>query len=559
MSVSIHDVARIKRTELTGACRWRVGLLLMGLLLVGCGNTQVKRTPELEALAAKSSQIEKVQLKDHSQSEPVSIEQATEEQARKTADPNATQNHRIELSLEQARVAALTNNLDLKFYLIGPEIAQQTVDEERAKFEWAFFGSAGYSRSELDEEGNTVAIQSYRAGVEAPLRTGGSLQASLPFSQADYSLEDTEGVAEAAVSVTYIQSLLRGAGTRINTHSIRIATYEKDMVDADTKLVAISILGNVDIVYWQLYAARRELDVRREQYKLAEDQLDHARRKVGAGAAPKNEIVLAEAGLASRLEDVINAETSVRDRERELKRILNRDDLPLSVEIDIIPTSEPHPIGLDLDPEAIVTAALENRMDMAGLEFQMAVDELDLELARNRRLPDVTFDYTYTTGAQAGSLGSAFSDITGGSLQEHAVGLSAAIPLGNRAAEARYRRARLQKVRTEINHERLRLSIRQEVYSAVDGLRQNWRRILAAEQGVVTARRDYEVQQSQFQLGRRTSTDVLLSTSRLADAQSRRIRAFVEYEIAQVRLARATGTLLGRGQVQLQPPAPEES
>jgi len=537
----------------------RAAWLLASLLLAGCGSTQVQRTPELEALAARSGEIEKVQLKDHSRSEPVTIEQATEEQAARAADPNVVPRKTVELSLEEARAGALTNNLDLRFYLVGPSMAQQTVDEERAKFEWTFFGSAGYSRREMDDEGNRVSVQSYEAGVEAPLQTGGLLRASLPISRADYSLEDTEGVSEAAVSVSYIQSLLRGAGTRINTHSIRIATYEKDMVDAQTKLLAINILGNVDIVYWQLYAARRELEVRRDQYKLAEDQLDHARRKVGAGAAPKNEIVLAEAGLAGRLEDVINAETSVRDRERELKRILNRDDLPLSVEIDIIPTSEPDPIGLDLDPEAIVTAALENRMDMAELEFQLAIDDLDIELARNRKLPDVTLDYTYAIGAQSNSLGSAFGDITDASEHDHAVGVSAVIPLGNRAAEARYRRARLQKVRNQIDHERLRLSIRQEVYNAVDELQQNWRRILAAEQGVVTARRDYEVQQSQFTLGRRTSTDVLLSASRLADAQSRRIRAFAEYEIAQVRLARATGTLLGHGRVQLRPSDLEDS
>ncbi len=109
----------------------------------------------------------------------------------------------------------------------------------------------------------------------------------------------------------------------------------------------------------------------------------------------------------------------------------------------------------------------------------------------------------------------------------------------------------MEKVRDQIDRDRLRQSIRQEVYNAVDELRQNWRRILAAEQGVVTAYRDYRVEQSQFQLGKRTSTDVLLSASRLADAQSRRIRAFAEYEIAQVRLARATGTLLGLGRLQM--------
>jgi outer membrane protein TolC len=148
-------------------------------------------------------------------------------------------------------------------------------------------------------------------------------------------------------------------------------------------------------------------------------------------------------------------------------------------------------------------------------------------------------------------LGRALGDVGDGSLQDHAVGISAVIPLGNRAAQARYRRARLEKARDRIDQERLRQSIRQEVYDAVDALQQNWRRILAAEQGVVTAYRDYKVEQSQFTLGKSTSTFVLQSASRLADAQSRRIRAFAEYEIAQVRLARATGTLLGRGRLEI--------
>lgn len=525
--------------------------LLASLVLAGCGSTQVRRAPELEVLAARSGAIERVQLKDQSQSEPMSIERATEELAAKGVEPNAVPHRTVELTLEEARAAALTNNLDLKFYLVGPSIAEQALDEERAKFEWTFFGSAGYSHSERDDEGNTVTVQSYEAGVEAPLQTGGLLRASLPFRRADYDVDDIGGVSSAAMSVSYVQSLLRGAGTRINTHSIRIATYQKDITDVYTKLSAIAILANVDIVYWQLYAARRELDVRREQYKLAEDQLDHARRKVGAGAAAKIEIVRAEAGLAGRLEDVINAETSVRDRERDFKRILNREDLPLNVGIDILPTSEPDPIGLNLDAEAIAAAALDNRMEMAELEFRLAVDDLDIALARNRTLPDVTFDYRYAATSESGSLGRALGDVGDGSLQDHAVGISAVIPLGNRAAQARYRRARLEKARDRIDQERLRQSIRQEVYDAVDALQQNWRRILAAEQGVVTAYRDYKVEQSQFTLGKSTSTFVLQSASRLADAQSRRIRAFAEYEIAQVRLARATGTLLGRGRLEI--------
>lgn len=532
-----------KQGRIAGVRRWGVQLLAV-FGIAGCGIPEVHREPELAALAARLDTIETVRLADQSKSEPVTIEQATEKQARQIGEPNEKQ-PAIELTLDEVRAAALANNLDLRVELISPAIAQQSVDAERAKFESVFFGSGRYSRSDVDGD-ETVFSQSYEAGVTTPLYTGGEITASVPVAE-------FEGVSSAAASVSVIQSLLRGAGTRINLYSIEVAAYQKDRVDAITKLQAIRILGNADITYWELYAARKQLDVSREQYKLAQDQLENARHKVEAGSAPKIEIVRAEAGLASRLDAMIGSETDVRDRERDLKRIMNRPDLPLNVQMDMIPMTHPDPKGLTLDQEALVAAALENRTDLAELEFRLATDEIDIAVARNNLLPALEMDYTFVAGGRSDSFGGAMENVLDDSLKDHSVGLSAAIPLGNRAAEARLRQARLERVRTEVSREQLEQEIRQEVYRAVDGMEQNWRRILAAEQGVVRAYRFYRVEQSQFQLGRRVSTDVLDAASSLAEAQLRKIGAFVEYEIAQVVLARATGTLLGHGQIRLQP------
>jgi outer membrane protein TolC len=225
----------------------------------------------------------------------------------------------------------------------------------------------------------------------------------------------------------------------------------------------------------------------------------------------------------------------------------------LNVQIDLIPMTDPDPRGLDLDQEAMVRAALVNRMELAELEFRLATDDIGVAVARNDLLPSLDLDYTFSAGGQSRGRGRAFENVFGDSLTDHSVGLSATIPLGNRAAEARLRQARLARVQTEISRDLLEQEIHQQVYDAVDGLEQNWRRILAAEQGVVRAYRFYRVEQSQFQLGRRVSTDVLDAASSLAEAQLRKIDAFVEYEIAQVILARATGTLLGHGQIRLEP------
>ncbi|MGD8499278.1 MAG: TolC family protein [Phycisphaerales bacterium] len=532
-------------------CRWIVAAFVC-LILTGCGAPVVEEDPRIKALTARLSEIETVRFEEQSSSEPITIEEATVEVVEQITEPNESQST-VELTLAEARAAALANNLDLKLELVDLSIGQLALDEEWAKFESLFFGSVQHSSSEAVGTGTESRTTSYNAGIQSPLHTGGSLAVSVPFSDAESDSADFEGVSEAAVSVSFIQSLLRNAGTRINTQSIRIASHQKHISDAWTKYSAINILAQVDTTYWYLLAAHRELEVRREQYKLALGQLNHARNKVEAGAAAGIEIVGAEAGLGWRLEDVINAETALRNTERDLKRIMNRDDMPVESDIAIVTVTEPDPLGLDLDEQIMVEAAIANRTDMISMELGLAIDELNIESARNATLPDVTFDYTFGTRTESGTIGRAFGNLANSSFPSHSIGLSASIPLGNQAAKAQLHRAQLQRMQGLITREQLQQRIRQEVREAVNDLRQNWRRILAAAQNLTAAYNDYEVEQSQFQIGRSTSTEVLRRAGALGDAQLRKIRAFVGYEIAKVNLARTTGTLLGYGRIQLEP------
>jgi outer membrane protein TolC len=514
------------------------------LICAGCDTWRLEESVSSKNLKTGLDKIDTVRLAEHSTLPPVTIEQATEKIAQQVTEPNEARTT-VTLSIEKVRAATLANNLDMKVELVSPSIAQRIIDEEQAKFESTIFGSANYQQTEAGSTGTVSKSQTGELGIQKPLPTGGEIQAGLPFSD-NYS---SGGLADAAASVSYIQSLLRGAGTRVNTQSIRIASHEWNITSARTKLVAIHLLANADIAYWSLYAARKELEVRREQYKLAQDLLSHARKKVSAGSAPKIEIVRAEAGLASRLEAVINTETAVRSRQRDILSIMNQEDTPLEAAVDILTETEPNPLGLELDDKQLVEQALANRMEMMELEQRLTIDDLNIELARNALLPNLTLSYTYTARAQDGTLRGTFEDLQGNSFDGHSVGISAAIPFGNRAGKARLQRARLEKIQDMSTRDRYRQILRQDVYDAVSDLRRDWRRILAAKQSATAAYRNYQVEQTQFQLGARTSTDVLFSATNLAEAQLSMIRASADYEITQINLARATGTLLGHGQI----------
>jgi outer membrane protein len=302
-----------------------------------------------------------------------------------------------------------------------------------------------------------------------------------------------------------------------------------------------------------LYSAYKELEVSREQYKLAQNQVEQAKKKVAAGAAARIEIVRAQAGVSSRLEAVIISENALENRERDLRRIMNRPDLPLDDTDRIIPETLPHPLGLKLNDKKLIEYALANRMDLVQLEQQLAIDKLNIDYAENGKLPDLTFTGRYSLSGQDQAFSRSFNGLTRAPADEVFAGLTLSVPLGNEAAKARLHRARLYERLHNAQKDDLEQYIRQQVQQAVGDLATNWNRILAAEQGVEAAYRDYLVEQSQFQLGARTSTDVLYAAARLADAQLARIFALADYEIAQIKVARATGTLLGYDKIVLEP------
>lgn len=510
------------------------------------------------------TEVMAARLEELSRSKPVSVEEAAARAVKPAVvveDPPES----IEISLADVRAAALANNLDLKVELVNPSIFQEVVDEEQARFEALLFGSVEHYRTDrrstvIDGPDQQSQTTYYDLGVEIPLRTGGTITVDFPLTKYDDKTEPTRNEStvidpsyDAGLKFSISQPLLRNAGIRANTHTIRVAKYNRDITDAQTKLAAIRILANADRAYWLLYATRRELEVRQQQYELALQQLDEAEKRVAAGAAAEIEIMRAESGVAARLEAIIITGTASRRSERNLKRIMSRHDLQMNSPTAILPVTDPNPLGLDLSADALADYAVDNRMEMLELELQLAIDASAVDLELNGTLPLFVLDYEYRVNGFDDSFNDALRDLGGSSHVDHSISLQAEIPLGNQAAKSRLRRAMLQRIQRLATREQRRLAIRQEVYDAVDALEQDWQRILAARQEVKLAGRTYEAEKRQFEVGLRTSTDVLEAVARLADAQSREIRALTAYEVSQIDIAYATGTLIGRGRVIWEP------
>lgn len=552
--------------ESTGGWRWARGMAALGacaLLITGCEGV-LSEGSRVSIDPDRLRDVQPLGLADRARSTQTPDE-AREEflksppGLRRTAEKAG----RVELSIEQSRADALANNLDLAVQLLEPTIARESITQEEARFEAVFFGNARQSRfdqpTDTSLSGSNVESLSGDAGFRIPLRTGGAITIDLPFNrtETDNQFSTLNPSYTTDLSLSLSQPLLRNAGVRTNTHAIRVAQYQSLISESRTKLEVIRVIADVDRVYWRLYAAQRELEVRKQEYDLAVAQLERARRRVEKGDAAEVEITRAEAGVAQRVEAIILAENAVRDAERLLKRILNRPDLGMETATIVELSTAPNPMRYELDAIDLADAALATRMEMLELELLIAQDVSSIDFARNQKLPLVTLDYRYNING----LGSVWNDsldlMLDRSFEDHVVGLSVEVPLGNNAAKSRFNQAIYTRLQRLATRDQRRAQIINEVFNALDQLEANWQRVLASARSALLEARVLEAEQRQFDLGLRTSTDVLDAQARYANARSAEIRALAEYQIAQVDLAFATGMLLGAAKVRWEPAAPD--
>ena len=213
---------------------------------------------------------------------PLALEQAEPNEA--APEPNRPP-ERLELSLPQSRALALENNLRIKTVLLGPSIVAARLSAEEAKFEAAFFGGLSadqFSQPTIGTLGEITGSHSESLGgdfgVQVPLTTGGAVtfDASDQWNQSNALGLGSEPYWTSQASISISQPLLRNAGRPIAMYSIRVAAYVRDANEVRTKLEVMNVLAGLDRIYWRLYAARKELDVRRQQYELAQAQLHRA-------------------------------------------------------------------------------------------------------------------------------------------------------------------------------------------------------------------------------------------------------------------------------------------
>lgn len=329
-----------------------------------------------------------------------------------------------------------------------------------------------------------------------------------------------------------------------------------------------AIVGAVD-AYWEAVQAGESLAVARNSLELAEATYQRDQRALEIGALPPLEIHRSESTVANRRLLVIQAEYALKRSEDKLRRLVGADLDPQAAGLALVLTEPPVPSGelLTVDLAPALEQARSRRPELASLRHQLAATETTVRVARGSLRPDVSVSAFYSTSGRGGTaldpstdpptivsrggFGQSLDQLRTLDFSTYGLSVALSLPIRNRAAEAEFGQARVDRERALYLLREEEQAVALEVQSAIDDLEKAKLSLSVAKLARDLAQKTLEAEQRKRELGENTLFLVLEAQAGLAGAELSFVRAAVDYQRAVTGVARATGTLLERHNVQI--------
>jgi len=478
------------------------------------------------------------------------------------------------LTLQQAIASTVQNNLGVQQARLEEAMTQTDIIQAEAVFDTVLFAKGGYERSNipqpvLDLSGggggsfllNPRADQknaNLESGFEQRFATGGNLAVSTRMQRQEFTDPNDQISPNPSflnsVNLTLSQPLLRNFGTDVNLASLRLARNQDRRALQLLRRSLLDSVARTEALYWQVFVARARLVSAEWLLKVGEDvrTLLERRRQYDTSLAQYADAV---SKVEDRRASVIRAQRDLQRAVNELKRAMNDPRLPVggSETIVVVDTPVDQPLRCSV-ADSMATALAQNPTVSAAL---LSIDDgaIGVDVADNGRLPQLDL---LTTGALYGlnsNFGDAWNDLGDNDWIEYSVAATFRQPIGNRAAEAEYRRARLARSRAVIVYKTAVqgavLDVRnalQEAYAGYRLISQTRAQRLAAAENMRALALDEE---NIAQLTPEFLALKFLRQDGLASTQFAEATALADYNIAIANLYAAMGTALERNRIEL--------
>ena len=466
----------------------------------------------------------------------------------------------LKLTLKDSLIIALNSNYDIRIAKMDPTIKEKDIKIAKSEFD-PLLSVTGESEDSEEASNSGVLVgvggtatdfrrdtNSLNATLKTLIATGATVTMEFDISQefvdpvSAFTLNNP--VAESEVTAKITQPILKNAGIFYNRSDIYIARNDMKRSILELKETAIEVINSTQKAYWELVKSIEELRVRRKSLERAEDLLRKNKIQVKVGTLAPIELLVAEEGVTSQLEGVVVAENDIKDKEDDLKEIMNLSNNALLSDVSIAPLDRASFIDRNISLQDSIETALENRPEVfeQGLDIENA--RIKVMQKKNQLLPKLDFEAGIRYQGLAGNKGNAIDRALSQDFQSEFYGIMFEVPLGNREARSNYSKAKLEERQTIFNTRKIRQEIVVEVRKAVRQIKTNAERIKASQKAKELSQERLVAEEKKFKVGRSTSLEVIRAQADLAISEGKATNALVDYQISLGNLDAVLGTIL---------------
>jgi outer membrane protein len=480
-----------------------------------------------------------------------------------TADAQAARTNAIPLTLADAVQRAIEHNPDLSIVRLGTEVEAARVAESRGAYAPVFSTTFGRSRSVTPP----TSFLSGDAGVDLKdLFSSTGVRQRMPWGGGAWSVSwDTARTTsnspiisfdpnlQSGIQLAFSQPILKDRTIDAARQQYFIASRNRDSSELRFRESVAQTVATVKLAYWTLKATLANISVQQRSLELAQELVRQNRIRVDAGQIPPLDLVQAEAEVAQRRDNLIQAHTTAEDAEDRLRRLIMDPADASFWSASIEPVDEPVQLTAPSDVEAAVAQALGSRYDLARAGHDLENAATTVEFLTNQKLPDVRLEASYrgsglggtqllrtggfpgiVTGTRDRSFGDALGQAFTPDYPTWSVGVTVSYPLGRSYEQASLARAEIERRQVSQRIASLRLETVEDVRQAARQVRSTAERVDAARAGATLAEQRLSDEQRRYDAGLSTTFLVTQAQRDLLQAQVNLLQTTLDHQSAVV-------------------------
>ena len=381
------------------------------------------------------------------------------------------------------------------------------------------------------------------------------------------TIQSLSSVYEAALELEVRQPLLRGRGTFINRMPVVISRINSDQAIANFEAVMQNMVTNVEIRYWDLHRAYRNVETAKQGRDAALNTWRTVNENYIAGKVPlqdesqaRGQYFFFRAQVERTWAELLQEETNL----RWLMGVASSDGRLVR------PVEEPTKARVNFDYYQTMDEALIFRPELRQGRWEVKKRELACQYSKNALLPNLNASYLYRVlglgdqfanyssdappfigpgGAQPNS--GALNELFDFNYNEFQFNLDFGMPVGYRRELANVRNAQLKLARELARLEDMELDVEREITQAIQSLEANYQLAQTNFNSWAAYSAELEARKERYEAGTDPITFLLDAQRTRAQAEAEYYRAICEYNKLIALIHRRKGTILAYNSINL--------